>query len=72
MGTEINGLRGGVSVERSVKFNFEPDEVVVGALPLEGECGDDKPIDPKTPGVAIETPIPEAEPTVKGGRGKHI
>jgi transposase InsO family protein len=26
-----------VSVERSVKFNFEPEEVVVGVLPLEGE-----------------------------------
>ena len=26
-----------VSVERNVKFNFEPDEVVVGDLPLEGE-----------------------------------
>ena len=26
-----------VSVERNVKFNFEPEEVIVGNLPLEGE-----------------------------------
>ena len=31
-----------VSVERNVKFNFEPDEVIVGDLPLEGEQSGDK------------------------------
>src|ERR1700679_873998 len=31
-----------VSIERSVKFNFEPDDVVVGVLPLEGEKIDDE------------------------------
>jgi hypothetical protein len=64
-----------VSVERSVKFNFEPDEVVVGALPLEGECGNDEhqnAIDPEAPDVVVETPVPEAEPAVEGGRGKRI
>ena len=31
-----------VSVERSVKFNFKPDEVIVESLPLEGEkCNDE-------------------------------
>ena len=29
-----------VSVERNVKFNFEPEEVIVGSLPLEEESGD--------------------------------
>ena len=29
-------------MERNVKFNFEPDEVIVGDLPLEGEQSGDK------------------------------
>jgi len=63
-----------VSVERSVKFNFEPKEVVVGTLPLEGECGPEErltAIEPETPDdVAVEAPITEAEPVE--GRGKRI
>jgi hypothetical protein len=31
-----------VSVERSVKFNFEPDDVVVGMLRLRGERVNDE------------------------------
>ena len=31
-----------ISVERNVKFNFEPDEIIVGDLPLEGEQGTDE------------------------------
>ena len=62
-----------VSVERSVKFNFEPDEVIVGALPLEGECAGDDNDECKVPD---EIPVPETktkpEPAVKSGRGKCI
>ena len=67
-----------VTVERSVKFNFEQDEVVVGALPLEGENDNDERLtaiepeaDSETPNVVAKSPIPEAVPIVEG-RGKRI
>ena len=65
-----------VSVERSVKFNFDPDEVVVGALPLEGECGGDDEHLNEVPKV-LEIPVseaaePEPEPAMESGRGKCI
>ena len=74
-----------VSVERSVKFNFEQEEVVVGVLPLEGER---KPVkrltinakhDVKNQGPnqasidvenLVEDPVPEAKPAE--GRGQRI
>ena len=70
-----------VTVERSVKFNFEPDEVVVGALLLEGEEGSDEcltAIEPEKHQTESETPddipIPEAEPVPEPneGRGHRI
>ena len=69
-----------VTVERSVKFNFEPEEVVVGALPLEGKEGLDEcltAIEPKKHQTVSKTsdtiliPAPEDE-FVTEGRGKHI
>ena len=66
-----------ISVERSVKFNFD-EEVVVGELPLEGEndtgeClttteSEKHNIDNQSP--SVETP--ETVPEVVEGRGKHI
>jgi transposase InsO family protein len=70
-----------VSVERSVKFNFEPEEVVVGVLPLEGErtpverltidaehdVDNQTSIDVENP---VEDPVPEAKPAE--GRGQRI
>ena len=69
-----------VTVERSVRFNFEPEEVVVGMLLLEGErkvdkCltvdvdADHKP-DNQTPDVEnpVEDPVPIAKPAE--GRGQ--
>ena len=72
-----------ISVERSVKFNFD-DEVVVGTLPLEGEnAGNEeverltanepeKHVDIVTPDaenpIPIDNPIPEA----LEGRGKRV
>ena len=40
-----------ISVERNVKFNFEPDEVIVGDLPLEGEQGSDERLSTIAPGT---------------------
>ena len=69
-----------ISVERSVKFNFETNDVVVGVLPLEGEKPDDehlttiesdKPhVDFQTSDVEVEAPVPVPEPVE--GRGKCI
>jgi hypothetical protein len=70
-----------VTVERSVKFNFEPEEVVVGVLPLEGEriareCpiidANNQEPDNQTSDVenTVEDPVPEAKPAE--GRGQRI
>ena len=77
-----------VSMERSVKFNVEPNDVVVGVLPLKGE---DKPdneervdkrlttiesggqhVDNEAPDVEAPLPAPETIHEDIGGRGKHI
>ena len=58
-----------------MKFNFEADEVVVGALPLEGESDQDerlKAIEPEAPSVPVLAPVLEAEPIAESGRGKRI
>ena len=67
-----------VSVERSVKFNVDTEEVVVGVLPLEGEEPvverltasepEKRDVDNATPDVEIPNPVPEATE----GRGKRI
>ena len=62
-----------VTVERSVKFNFEPNEVVVGALPLEGEEGSDErltAIEPEKHQTPDDIPIPEAEPIPEPNKGR--
>ena len=74
-----------VSVERSVKFNFEPEEVVVGVLPLEGErkpverstIDAERDVDNQGPNQTsidvenpVEDPVPEAKPAE--GRGQRI
>jgi hypothetical protein len=73
-----------VTVERSVKFNFEPEEVVVGVLPLEGErkINERLPIEPDhgdkldNQTSDAENPVdpPEALPVAETveGRGKRI
>jgi hypothetical protein len=74
-----------VSIERSVKFNFEPDDVVVGMLPLEGERVDDErleAIEPEQHEVVNQTPDVEVDQINPGndaevdatdqGRGKRI
>ena len=62
-----------VSVERSVKFNFEPNEVIVGALPLKGEYGGDDNDERKVPDeILVPETRTEPEPAVKSGRGKCI
>ena len=70
-----------VSVERSVRFNFN-DEMVVRVLPLEGEISNDEPNtltsenSTKKPNLPVEdgnsnvVEAPEPEPT--GGRGMRI
>ena len=67
-----------VTVERSVKFNFE-DEVVVGVLPLEGENEPTvkpvsvKPVEPVIEPVIEQQTQPESdEPVEEMGRGKRI
>jgi reverse transcriptase-like protein len=69
-----------VTVERSVKFNFEFEEVVVGVLPLEGErkvderltADPERDLDNQTPDVEdpVDDPVSEAQPA--GGRGQRI
>ena len=62
-----------VTVERSVRFNFEPEEVVVEVLPLEGEGKVDErltTIESEKHDVNNETQAPVAE-TIEG-RGKRI
>jgi hypothetical protein len=67
-----------ITIERSVKFNFEAEEITVGELPLEGENGNSKlPISqPKDPDINSihntpnETPTTNPEPTE--GRGQCI
>ena len=51
-----------VSVERNVKFNFAPDEVVVGSLPLEGEEDDSERLTDHGPGPG---PDPSIEPVIE-------
>lgn len=58
-----------VTVERSVRFNFEPEEVVVGVLPLEGERKVDKrSMTIESEKHDVEAPVPDA----KTGRGHRI
>ena len=69
-----------ITVERSVKFNFE-DEVIVGTLPLEGEepatveqsipLLTSKTSETSTPNVVINKPD-AIEPTEELGRGKRV
>jgi Reverse transcriptase (RNA-dependent DNA polymerase)/gag-polypeptide of LTR copia-type len=70
-----------ISVERNVRFNVEPEEVVVGVLPLEGEnTADDEgerltANEPERHNVDNETSdaeIPAAVPKATEGRGKRI
>jgi hypothetical protein len=76
-----------VSVERSVKFNFPPEEVIIGLLPLEGERNDNERLTAIEPEMreAITKPsdveetevVPDVEetqvvPEVEEGRGKRI
>ena len=75
-----------ISIERKVKFNFEPDEVIVGDLPLEGEnsIGEHQSnIDSETtdqlrvdhPGTINSENHPisvKTEPEPSEGQGKHI
>jgi hypothetical protein len=67
-----------VSVERSVKFNFPPEEVIIGILPLEGERNDNErlmAIEPERREVITEpSDVEETQviPEVEEGRGKHI
>ena len=65
-----------VTVERSVRFNFDPEEVVVGLLPLEGERQVDErltAIEPEKQQVDNEAPDVEAlVPDTNTGRGQHI
>ena len=48
-----------VSVERNVKFNFGPEEVVVGSLPLEGEEEDN------SEHLTAQVPDPSTEPVIE-------
>jgi hypothetical protein len=76
-----------VSVERNVKFNFEPEEVVVGDLPLEGEMNgnerladiepeqphhDDQPGTIESDNRQIRQANPTVDPEPLEGRGKRI
>ena len=70
-----------VSIERSVKFNFKPNDVVVGVLllqgvlPLEGEETDNErltTIESEKQLVVIETPDVEVDDPITQGRGKCI
>ena len=73
-----------VTVEQSVKFNFEADEVVVGMLPLEGERKIDErlmtiesekqQIDNVPPAdiPADDVEIPVVVPEATEGRGKRV
>lgn len=69
-----------VTVERSVSFRFEPEEVVVDVLPLEGEGKDYERLvtnESERENIVLEiVKIPEAEPVPETeateGREKHI
>lgn len=66
-----------VSVERSVKFNFDDDEVVIGVLPLEGEVvnGEQNTVKPQSNTPVIEKDkAPDIENVTEPteGRGKRI
>jgi transposase InsO family protein len=74
-----------VTVERSVKFNFEPEEVVVGALPLEGERTADERLTidaehdldnlkPDNQTTDVEKSVDDPDPVAKPieGRGQRI
>ena len=76
-----------VTVERSVKFDFQAEEVVVGMLPLEGERmiderlmtieSEKQQIDNEPPAEDVEIPmvVPEVVPEVPEaaeGRGKRV
>jgi hypothetical protein len=69
-----------VSVERSMKFNFPAEEVVIGVLPLEGERTDNEcltTIDSEehevvTKAPDVEEPLIPGITEVEGGRGKRI
>ncbi|KAF8811869.1 hypothetical protein BYT27DRAFT_7088542, partial [Phlegmacium glaucopus] len=71
-----------VTVERSVKFNFEDEEIRIGIIPFEEEVGDVEstkekaeliPEIPEIPEVEDVTEQPNDEPIeVIEGRGKHV
>ena len=69
-----------VSVERSVRFNVETEEVVVGVLPLEGEEAVEAENErltanePERRHLDITTPVTETEtvPEVTEGRGMRV